>query len=193
MKVLSYNKIGSTISYELTNNALKALFIAILLIGFYIIIRFDWYSALGSIIAIIHDILIVISILIFFSYQFDINIIAAFLIIIGYSLNDTIVVFDRIRENLEEYSNMELYQIINSSLNETLSRTITTSVTTLLALLAIYFVGGEVISDFTLAMIWGVMIGTYSSIFVASAFLTFFNLRRTREEEKEDLNYFNNE
>ena len=183
MKVLSYNKIGSTISRELTNNALKALFIAILLIGFYIIIRFDWYSALGSIIAIMHDILIVISILIFFSYQFNINIIAAFLIIIGYSLNDTIVVFDRIRENLEEYSKMELHQIINLSLNETLSRTTITSLTTLFVLMSLFLFGGSSLSGLSFALIIGIISGTYSSIFVATPIMMFLRDKYYKEEE----------
>ena len=182
LTVLSYNKIGSTISDELTNNALKALFIAILLIGFYIIIRFDWYSALGSIIAIIHDILIVISILIFFSYQFDINIIAAFLIIIGYSLNDTIVVFDRIRENLEEYSKMELYQIINLSLNETLSRTTITSLTTLFVLISLFLFGGSSLGGLSFSLIIGIISGTYSSIFVATPIMMFLRNKYYKEE-----------
>ena len=183
IKVLSYNKIGSTISSELTNSAFQALFIAILLIGFYIIIRFDWYSALGSIIAIIHDILIVISILIIFSYQFDINIIAAFLIIIGYSLNDTIVVFDRIRENLEEYSKMELDKIINLSLNETLSRTTITSLTTLFVLLSLFLFGGSSLSGLSFALIIGIISGTYSSIFIATPIMMFLRDKYYKEEE----------
>ena len=182
LKVLSYNKIGSTISSELTNNALQALLIAILLIGFYIIIRFDWYSALGSIVAIIHDILIVISILMFFSYQFDINIIAAFLIIIGYSLNDTIVVFDRMRENLEEYSNMELYQIINLSLNETLSRTTITSLTTLFVLFSLFLFGGSSLGGLSFSLIIGIISGTYSSIFIATPIMMFLREKYYTEE-----------
>ena len=182
MKVLSYNKVGSTISSELKNNALQALFIAILLIGFYIIVRFDWYSALGSIVAIIHDILIVISFLIFFSYQFDINIIAAFLIIIGYSLNDTIVVFDRIRENLEEYSKMELYEVINLSLNETLSRTTITSLTTLFVLVSLFLFGGSSLSGLSFALIIGIVSGTYSSIFIATPIMMFLRNKYHKEE-----------
>ena len=182
LKVLSYNKIGSTISSELTNNALQALLIAILLIGFYIIIRFDWYSALGSIVAIIHDILIVISFLMFFSYQFDINIIAAFLIIIGYSLNDTIVVFDRMRENLEEYSKMELYEIINLSLNETLSRTTITSLTTLFVLISLFLFGGSSLGGLSFSLIIGIISGTYSSIFVATPIMMFLRKKYYKEE-----------
>ena len=182
LNVLSYNKIGSTISYELTNNALKALFIAILLIGFYIIIRFDWYSALGSIAAIVHDIFIVFSVLMFFSYQFDINIIAAFLIIIGYSLNDTIVVFDRIRENIEEYSKMELYDIINLSLNETLSRTTITSLTTLFVLVSLFLFGGSSLGGLSFALIIGIISGTYSSIFIATPIMMFLREKYYTEE-----------
>ena len=182
MKVLSYNKVGSTISSELKSSAFQALFIAILLIGFYIIIRFDWYSALGSIVAIIHDILIVISLLIIFSYQFDINIIAAFLIIIGYSLNDTIVVFDRIRENLEEYSKMELYELINLSLNETLSRTTITSLTTLFVLVSLFLFGGSSLSGLSFALIIGIISGTYSSIFIATPIMMFLRHKYYKEE-----------
>ncbi|MDC0145336.1 protein translocase subunit SecF [bacterium] len=182
MNVLSYNKVGSTISSELKSSAFQALFIAILLIGFYIIIRFDWYSSLGSIVAIIHDILIVISFLMFFSYQFDINIIAAFLIIIGYSLNDTIVVFDRIRENLEEYSKMELYEIINSSLNETLSRTTITSLTTLFVLVSLFLFGGSSLLGLSFALIIGVISGTYSSIFIATPIMMFLRNKYYKEE-----------
>ena len=182
MKVLSYNKVGSTISSELKSNAFQALVIAILLIGFYIIIRFDWYSALGSIVAIVHDILIVISFLIFFSYQFDINIIAAFLIIIGYSLNDTIVVFDRIRENLEEYSKMELYEVINLSLNETLSRTTITSLTTLFVLVSLFLFGGGSLLGLSFALIIGIISGTYSSIFIATPIMMFLRNKYYKEE-----------
>jgi len=182
LSLLSFNKIGSTISSELSTNAMQALFIAILLIGFYIIIRFDWYSSIGSIIAIIHDILIVISLLVIFNYQFDINIIAAFLIIIGYSLNDTIVVFDRIRENFDEYSNMELGKTINLSINETLSRTTITSLTTLFVLLSLLIFGGNSLSGLSFALVIGIITGTYSSIFIATPIM--MNLR---------IKYFNEE
>jgi preprotein translocase subunit SecF len=129
-----------------------------------------------------HDILIVISSLIFFSYQFDINIIAAFLIIIGYSLNDTIVVFDRIRENLEEYSKMKLYQIINLSLNETLSRTTITSLTTLFVLIALFLFGGSSLAGLSFALIIGIISGTYSSIFIATPIMMFLRVKYYKEE-----------
>ena len=185
--------VGPTVGDELKKNGFWAVIVALLGILLYIWFRFEWQFAVSAILALFHDVIATIGLFAFTGLEFNLSTVAAVLTIAGYSVNDTVVVFDRVRENLRKTKSSDQLSIINKSLNETLSRTITTSVTTLLALLAIYFVGGEVISDFTLAMIWGVMIGTYSSIFVASAFLTFFNLRRTREEEAEDLNYFNNE
>ena len=185
--------VGPTVGEELKRNGFWAVVVALFGILLYIWFRFEWQFALSAILALFHDVITTIGLFVFTGLEFNLSTVAAVLTIAGYSVNDTVVVFDRVRENLRKSKSIDQSSIINKSLNDTLSRTITTSVTTLLALLAIYFVGGEVISDFTLAMIWGVMIGTYSSIFVASAFLTFFNLRRTREEEKEDLNYFNNE
>jgi preprotein translocase SecF subunit len=185
--------VGPTVGDELKKNGFWAVIVALVGILLYIWFRFEWQFAVSAILALFHDVIATIGLFAFTGLEFNLSTVAAVLTIAGYSVNDTVVVFDRVRENLRKTKSSDQLSIINKSLNETLSRTITTSVTTLLALLAIYFVGGEVISDFTLAMIWGVMIGTYSSIFVASAFLTFFNLRRTREEEAEDLNYFNNE
>ena len=186
INVIGYSKIGSTISNELTRNAMQALFIAVLLIGFYIIIRFDWYSSIGSIMAIIHDILIVISLLVLFEFQFDINIIAAFLIIIGYSLNDTIVVFDRIRENLDEYSNMDLNKIINLSLNETLSRTTITSLTTLFVLLSLFIFGGSSLIGLSFALVIGIVSGTYSSIFIATPIMMYLREKYYFDDEEEN-------
>ena len=183
--IISYNKIGSTISDELKYDALKALFIAVLLIGIYIIIRFDWYSSIGAISALIHDIFIVITFLVLFGYEFNANIIAAFLIIIGYSLNDTIVVFDRIRENIFEYSNMILSQIVNLSLNETLSRTVVTSLTTLFVVISIFIFGGGSLRGLSFALMIGVLSGTYSSIFVASPIMMFLREKYYQEEENE--------
>ena len=185
--------VGPTVGDELKKNGFWAVIVALVGILLYIWFRFEWQFAVSAILALFHDVIATIGLFAFTGLEFNLSTVAAVLTIAGYSVNDTVVVFDRVRENLRKTKSSDQLSIINKSLNETLSRTITTSVTTLLALLAIYFVGGEVISDFTLAMIWGVMIGTYSSIFVASAFLTFFNLRRTREEEAEDLNYFNQE
>jgi len=185
--IVSYNKIGSTISKELKNDAVKALLIAIILIGLYIIVRFDWYSAVGSITALVHDLMIVISILIVSSVQFDTNIIAALLIIIGYSLNDTIVIFDRIRENINEFSNVDLDQTINLSLNQTLGRTMITSLTTLFVVVSLFVFGGGSLSGLSYALIIGVLSGTYSSLFVATPIMMFLrNKYYIDENEKEE-------
>jgi len=184
--------VGPTVGEELKRNGFWAVVVALFGILLYIWFRFEWQFALSAILALFHDVIATIGLFVFTGLEFNLSTVAAVLTIAGYSVNDTVVVFDRVRENLRKSKSAEQSSIINKSLNETLGRTITTSLTTLLALLAIYFVGGEVISDFTLAMIWGVLIGTYSSIFVASAFLTFFNLKRTSIEE-ENLNSFNDE
>ena len=184
--------VGPTVGEELKRNGFWAVVVALFGILLYIWFRFEWQFALSAILALFHDVIATIGLFVFTGLEFNLSTVAAVLTIAGYSVNDTVVVFDRVRENLRKSKSAEQLSIINKSLNETLGRTITTSLTTLLALLAIYFVGGEVISDFTLAMIWGVLIGTYSSIFIASAFLTFFNLRRTSIEE-ENLNSFNDE
>ena len=187
INVVSYNKIGSTISSDLKYDALKALTIALLLIGLYIIIRFDWYSAIGSIFALFHDILIVMTLLILFSYEFNVNIIAAFLIIIGYSLNDTIVIFDRMRENIFEYSNMELSEIINLSLNETFNRTIITSITTLFVVSSLFIFGGGSLRGLSFALIVGVLSGTYSSIFVSTPIMMFLRDKYYVEENEREI------
>ena len=145
---------------------------------FYIWIRFEWQFSLGAVIALVHDVLITIGIFSIIGLEFNLSIIAALLTIVGYSLNDTVIVFDRIRENLKKYQSVELLEVLNKSINETLSRTIITSLTTLLALLALFIFGGEVIRGFTFAMIWGVLIGTYSSIFIASSILLKLGVKR---------------
>lgn len=185
--IISYNKIGSTISNDLKYDAMKALSIAVLLIGLYIIIRFDWYSAIGSVVALIHDILIVVTMLVFCSYEFNTNIIAAFLIIIGYSLNDTIVIFDRMRENINEYSNMKLHEIINLSLSETFNRTIITSLTTLFVVISLFIFGGGSLRGLSFALIIGILSGTYSSIFVATPVMMFLRDKYYEEEKEGDL------
>ena len=187
INVVSFNKIGSTISSDLKYDALKALSIALLLIGLYIIIRFDWYSAIGSIFALFHDILIVMTLLILFSYEFNVNIIAAFLIIIGYSLNDTIVIFDRMRENIYEYSNMKLSEIINLSLNETFNRTIITSITTLFVVSSLFIFGGGSLRGLSFALIVGVLSGTYSSIFVSTPIMMFLRDKYYVEENEREI------
>jgi len=145
---------------------------------FYIWIRFEWQFSIGAVAALIHDIIITIGLFSFLKIEFNLSIIAALLTIIGYSMNDTVVVYDRIRENLRKYKQIELFDLINKSLNETMSRTLLTSVTTLLALFSLYFLGGEVLKGFTFAMILGVFIGTYSSVFIASQIILYLNVKR---------------
>jgi preprotein translocase subunit SecD len=144
----------------------------------YIWLRFEWQFAVGAVVALAHDVILTIGVFSELQIQFDLAIIAALLTIVGYSLNDTVVVFDRVRENLRKYKKLELSEVLNLSINETLSRTMMTSVTTLLALLALYFLGGDVIRGFVFAMIWGVIVGTYSSVFVASTILLWLGVKR---------------
>ncbi len=144
----------------------------------YIWLRFEWQFALGAVAALVHDVILTIGIFALVQIKFDLAIIAALLTIVGYSLNDTVVVFDRVRENLRKYKKMALKELLNLSINETLSRTVMTSFTTLLALIALFVLGGDVIRGFVFAMIWGVIVGTYSSIFVASAVLLYMGVKR---------------
>ena len=138
---------------------------------FYIWVRFEWQFSIGSIIALFHDVIITLGIFSIFSLEINLSIVAAVLTIVGYSMNDTVVIFDRVRENLRKYSDIKIFELTNISINETLSRTIITSATTLLALLAIYLFGGEILKGFSLAMILGVIFGTYSSIYIANTVL----------------------
>ena len=155
---------------------------------FYIWIRFEWQFSVGSIIALFHDVIITIGIFSILSLEINLSIIAAVLTIVGYSMNDTVVIFDRIRENLNKHTRLNISETANLSINETLSRTIITSLTTLLALLSIYILGGEILRGFALAMIIGVIIGTYSSIFVASPILKYLNVSfKTIAKEKENV------
>ncbi len=144
----------------------------------YIWMRFEWQFAVGAVIALVHDVALTVGVFSELQIQFDLAIIAALLTLVGYSLNDTVVVFDRVRENLRKYKQKPLREVLNLSINETLSRTMVTSLTTLLALLALYFLGGDVIRGFVFAMIWGVIVGTYSSIFVASTILMWLGVKR---------------
>lgn len=170
--------VGPKISSELIQKGITAIIMAVSLMLFYIWIRFEWQFSLGAIIALIHDVLVTIGIFSFFQIEFNLSIIAALLTIIGYSMNDTVVVYDRIRENLRKYKKLDLYSLINSSINQTLSRTVLTSLTTLIALFSLYLLGGEVIKGFTLAMIIGVFVGTYSSTFIASQILLYLGVKR---------------
>ena len=178
--------VGPKVSKELLESGLLAISLALAAMLFYIWVRFEWQFSIGSIIAIFHDVLITIGLFSLLSLEINLSIVAAVLTIVGYSMNDTVVIYDRIRENLIKYSSLKIGEISNKSINETLSRTIITSSTTLLALISIFVLGGEILKGFSLAMIIGVIIGTYSSIFVASPILKYFNVSfKTISKEKE--------
>ncbi len=180
--------VGPKVSSELLESSVIAITLAIGAMLFYIWIRFEWQFSLGSIIALLHDVIITLGIFSILSLEINLSIIAAVLTIVGYSMNDTVVIYDRIRENLLKYTKISISDVSNLSINETLSRTIITSVTTLLALCSIYILGGEILRGFSFAMILGVIIGTYSSIFVASPILRFFKVSyKTLEKEEEKI------
>ena len=174
--------VGPTVGEELKEAGALAVGLALLSILLYIWFRFEWQFGVGAIVALSHDIITTIGLFALIQHEFNLATVAAVLTIAGYSINDTVVVYDRVRENLRKYKRMDLAEVFNMSVNETLSRTTMTSVTTLLALLAIYFFGGEVLADFALAMIWGVCIGTYSSVFIAVPILLYVNLKRGEED-----------
>ena len=168
--------VGPKVSAELLNSGILAISLALGAMLFYIWVRFEWQFSLGSIMAIFHDVFITIGIFSLLSLEINLSIVAAVLTIVGYSMNDTVVIYDRIRENLRKFSKLKIEDISNISINETLSRTIITSSTTLLALFSIFILGGEILRGFSLAMIIGVIVGTYSSIFVASPILKYLNV-----------------
>ena len=163
--------VGPKVSGELLKSGIIAISVSLAVMLFYIWIRFEWQFSLGAILALFHDVLVTLGIFSLFSLEINLSIIAAVLTIVGYSMNDTVVIYDRVRENLRKYADIKIFELTNISINETLSRTIITSVTTLLALLAIYFFGGEILKGFSLAMILGVVFGTYSSIYIANTVL----------------------
>ena len=165
--------VGPKVSSELLKSGLLAISLSLAAMLFYIWIRFEWQFSVGAFVALLHDVIITVGIFSFLSYEINLSIVAAILTIVGYSMNDTVVIFDRIRENLKKYSKISFSEISNQSTNETLSRTLITSVTTLLALFSIYFFGGAILKGFSFAMIIGVIIGTYSSIFVATPILKY--------------------
>ena len=179
--------VGPTVSGELIIDAIIAVVLAIGAVLIYIWLRFEWQFALGAVAALVHDVFLTIGIFSVLKIQFDLAIIAALLTIVGYSLNDTVVVFDRVRENLRKYKAKELKEVLNLSINETLSRTFMTSFTTLLALISLYVLGGDVIRGFVFAMIWGVIVGTYSSIFVASTTLLVLGVKRDWSKTKKNV------
>ena len=178
--------VGPKVSAELLKSGIISIGLALLMMLFYIWFRFEWQFSLGSIIALFHDVIITLGIFSILSIEINLSIVAAVLTIVGYSMNDTVVIYDRIRENLSKFNRLEIDQVSNLSVNETLSRTLITSVTTLLALLSIFILGGEILKGFSFAMILGVIIGTYSSIFVASPVLRYLRVSSKTLEKKED-------
>ena len=180
--------VGPKVSAELLQSGIIAISLSLAAMLFYIWIRFEWQFSIGSIIALFHDVIITLGIFSILSLEINLSIIAAVLTIVGYSMNDTVVIYDRIRENLGKYHRLTISDIANLSINETLARTIITSVTTLLALVSIFILGGEILRGFSFAMILGVLIGTYSSIFVASPILKTFKVSyKTLEKEEEKI------
>ena len=168
--------VGPKVSAELLRSGIIAISLALALMLIYIWIRFEWQFSLGAILALFHDVIVTLGLFSFLNLEINLSIIAAVLTIVGYSMNDTVVIFDRVRENLRKYSDIKIYELTNISINETLSRTLITSITTLLALLAIFFFGGEILKGFSLAMIFGVIFGTYSSIYIANTVLVRLNV-----------------
>ena len=171
--------VGPQVGSELIEAGIIATVLALLAIMLYVWFRFEWQFAVASVIALVHDVLLTIGLFALLQKEFNLATVAAILTIAGYSINDTVVVFDRVRENLRKYKKMPMAELMNQSINETLSRTVMTSVTTLLALLSLFFFGGEIISGFSIALIWGVVIGTYSSICLAVPLLLLLNLKRS--------------
>ena len=170
--------VGPQVGSELIESGIIATVLALLAITLYVWFRFEWQFAVAAVVALAHDVLLTVGLFAFLQEEFNLATVAAILTIAGYSINDTVVVFDRVRENLRKYKKMPMAELMNQSINETLSRTVITSVTTLLALLSLFFFGGEIISGFSIALIWGVVIGTYSSICLAVPVLLLLNLRR---------------
>ena len=177
--------VGPVVGEELKYAGILAVCLALLSIMIYIWFRFEWQFSIAAIIALTHDVFSTVGLFSILQLEFNLATIAAILTTAGYSINDTVVIFDRVRENLRRYKSKDHYYIYNKSINETLSRTVMTSVTTLIALLIIFFFGGAVLADFSLAMIWGVLIGTFSSIFVAVSLLTFFNINKGEQVNNE--------
>ena len=178
--------VGPKVSSELLQSGIIAISLSLAAMLFYIWVRFEWQFSIGSIIALFHDVIITLGIFSLLSLEINLSIIAAVLTIVGYSMNDTVVIYDRIRENLGKFHKLDISDTANLSINETLARTIITSVTTLLALFSIFILGGEILRGFSFAMILGVLIGTYSSIFVASPILKYFKVSYKTLEKEED-------
>jgi len=185
--------VGPKVGGELVEAGAKAVIYALLGILIYIWFRFEWQYGVGAVIALAHDVILTLGFFSFLQLDFNLSTVAAILTIAGYSINDTVIIYDRIREELRKYKTKPVPEVINLALNKTLSRTVLTSFTTLLALFSLYFLGGEVIAGFALAMIWGIGIGTYSSLFIAAPILSFFDLRKAalkRENEGDSAERF---
>ena len=174
--------VGPKVGSELISAGIKAVVSALLAMMVYIWFRFEWQFSLGAVAALLHDVVLTIGMFSFTGLEFNLATVAAILLIVGYSLNDTVVVYDRVRENLRKYKKLSLVALLNRSINDTLSRTLMTSITTMLALIALYVLGGAVIADFSFAMIWGVLVGTYSSIFIAAPCLILLKLRQSESQ-----------
>jgi len=181
--------VGPKVSNELLRDGLLAISLSLAAMLFYIWIRFEWQFSLGAILALVHDVIVTLGIFSLLTYEINLSIVAAVLTIVGYSMNDTVVIFDRIRENLKKYSKISTSDICDTSINHTLSRTLITSITTLLALLSIYIFGGEILKGFSFAMIIGVIVGTYSSIFVATPILNYTRVSQ-KTVLKEDIDKY---
>ena len=180
--------VGPKVSAELLKSGVIAISVALLLMLIYIWIRFEWQFSLGAILALFHDVIVTLGLFSLLSLEINLSIIAAVLTIVGYSMNDTVVIFDRVRENLRKYSDIKIFELTNISINETLSRTLITSITTLLALLSIFFFGGEILKGFSLAMIFGIIFGTYSSIYIANTVLVRLNVSQKTILKEDDKN-----
>ncbi len=178
--------VGPKVSSELLRSGIIAISISLAVMLIYIWIRFEWQFSLGAIIALFHDVIVTLGLFSLFNLEINLSIVAAVLTIVGYSMNDTVVIFDRVRENLRKYSDIKIFELTNISINETLSRTLITSITTLLALLSIFFFGGEILKGFSLAMIFGVLFGTYSSIYIANTILVRLNVSQKTIIKEED-------
>lgn len=178
IQFLQIDSVGAKVSSELVRNGVLAVVLSFIGIGIYVWLRYEWQFALGAVASLVHDAIVTVGVFCLFQLEFNLTIIAAILTVLGYSINDTVVVFDRVREVLRKYKKLPLAEVMNIALNETLSRTVMTSMTTLIALFAIYFFGGEVLSGFAFAVIFGVLVGTYSSIYVASAVVLYFGVKR---------------
>ena len=178
--------VGPKVSSELLRSGVVAISVALALMLIYIWIRFEWQFSFGAILALFHDVIVTLGLFSLLGLEINLSIIAAVLTIVGYSMNDTVVIFDRVRENLKKYSDIKIYDLTNISINETLSRTLITSITTLLALLSIFFFGGEILKGFSLAMIFGVIFGTYSSIYIANTVLVRLKVSQKTVLRKDD-------